>query len=491
MNDLINNLIDYGLKKDFITENDVDYIANRLIDLLDQKTFNRVKGLKEKNISDILKAILNIAVERGLVENNTTARDLFDTRVMDILIPRPSQVINKFNSLYAQDPRVATDYFYQLAVSSNYIRMDRVQKNIKYSRYNKYGKIIITINLSKPEKDPAEIARAKLIRKTDYPRCLLCKENEGFAGNYQRDARQTIRLIPIKLGSKQYYFQYSPYVYYNEHCIILNKEHIPMVIDRDIFHNLLEFCDLFPHYFIGSNADLPIVGGSILSHDHYQGGAFDFPIWDAQTIQTYKIKDSRLKAEILNWPLSTIRLQGTKEEIEAVATIVLAKWRKYSDEALAIIADDGQVHNTITPIVRKKDGLFQMLLVLRNNRQTKDYPLGIFHPHQDKHHIKKENIGLIEVMGLAILPARLKAELELIKQVLQGDTRVYPELEKHRAWIERLSQISTADLDELLADEVARIFVAVLEDAGVYKMNEPGIKGFKRFIKSLGWEELG
>ena len=488
MNHEINRLLNYGLQNGMIYEDDIDYSANLLVDLLKLDTFEK-EDIDEKleTANDIIENILSYAVKKGLVEDSVVFKDLFDTKLMNCIMPRPSEVINQFNNLKEVSSKDATDYFYDLSVASNYIRKNRTDKNIRFKKFYKYGDIEITINLSKPEKDPKAIALAKNQKSSNYPKCLLCKENVGFAGNVNHPARQNHRIIPLKLNGDNYYFQYSPYVYYNEHCIIFNKEHKPMVVNKETFEHLLSFVEQFPHYLLGSNADLPIVGGSILSHDHYQGGRHHFPMEDAKVVKSYTYKD--VQVDMLYWPLSTLRLTSeSKENVLDLATKIFETWCTYSDESLDIIAnEDGVRHNTVTPIVRKKDGKYQMDVVLRNNRTTEEYPLGIFHPHSQHHHIKKENIGLIEVMGLAILPARLKTELEEIKLCLSGkaDFDSYPELEKHKDWYEYLKTCSYTNVDTFMEMEVTKKFVSVLENAGVYKMDDEGMDGFSRFVKTL------
>lgn len=490
MNEKINQLLDYALENGMIQEEDVDYSANLLLDLFHLDTFKREECQKE-SIYSILDSMLEYAVDQEMISNTVTEKDLFDTRIMNCVMPRPSEVVNHFRSLYKEDPKKATDYFYQLSIDSNYIRKSRIDKNIGFHHEYKYGDIQITINLSKPEKDPKEIAKAKTVKSSGYPECLLCKENVGFAGNMNHPARQTHRIIPLNLSGKPYNMQYSPYIYYNEHCIIFNEEHVPMVINDGTFQHLLDYIEQFPHYMLGSNADLPIVGGSILTHDHYQGGRHTFPIQDAKVIKEFELsKYPETKVEMMYWPLSTIRLTSSnKQEILKLAHTTLEKWKEYSDESLGIYSYTNDTrHNTITPIARMKDGKYQMDLVLRNNRTSEEHPLGIFHPHAEHHHIKKENIGLIEVMGLAILPGRLKTELEELKECLKGNANIedYPELEKHKDWYEYLKTLKYDDLDEMMEMELTKKFVAVLEDAGVYKMDEEGIEGFTRFIESLG-----
>lgn len=490
MNTSINKLLDYALYHNMIDFEDVDYSANRIIDLLKVNEFSRVEtGFCSDSCVEILDELLDYAISSQIIDDEITVKDLFDTRIMDCIMKRPSEVINEFNHFYNNNPVDATDYYYKLSIASNYIRKTRTDKNIVFDVNNKYGKCIISINLSKPEKDPKMIAKMATIKSSSYPTCLLCKENVGFAGDMQKNARQTHRIIPFKLGNDDFYLQYSPYVYYNEHCIIFNKLHTPMVINEDTFRQLLQFVDLFPHYMIGSNADLPIVGGSILSHAHYQGGKYHFPIYDAKVIEKFTIDGVDLS--ILSWPLSTIRL--TSDDFDKVLTLsskILNQWIQYSDETVDIISHTNEVrHNTITPIVRKVNGVYNVDLVLRNNRTNDEHPLGIFHPHSEVHHIKKENIGLIEVMGLAILPARLKDELALITKCLVEDIDVssYEQLSLHKDWYQHLLtlDINEDNVDEVLKQEVGNIFEKVLEDAGVFKMNDQGIEAFKCFINTL------
>ena len=412
-------------------------------------------------------------------------------------MPRPSEVVQTFYHHYVHSPQKATQYFYNLSIDSHYIRKDRTDQNIRFQKYYKYGLMDITINLSKPEKDPKDIAKAKLIKTSGYPKCLLCKENVGFSGDFNRPARQNHRIIPLKLNGQDYYFQYSPYVYYNEHCIIFNKEHIPMVINENTFQHLLAFVEQFPHYMLGSNADLPIVGGSILTHDHFQGGCYEFPMDNADVIQTLTSESfPQSKIEILKWPLSTIRITSSNpQEIIDFASRTLKAWKHYSNPALDILSHTDDIpHNTITPIARMKNQQYQMDLVLRNNRTSQEYPDGIFHPHASLHHIKKENIGLIEVMGLAVLPARLKNELELLKDCLLQKKQIsdYPELQKHELWYNEIKEqypIQEDTVDDVLKTALTVKFVEVLEDAGVFKMNDEGIDAFCDFVESLCKEE--
>lgn len=470
---------------------DVDYSINMLLDLFKLDCFERTT-VEKIDYYLLIEDMLDYAVKVGLIEDNITERDLFDTKIMNCIMPRPSEVVNKFYQIYDENKQKATQYFYDLSIHSNYIRKARTDKNIKFSHYYKYGDIQISINLSKPEKDPKEIAKAKLAKSTGYPKCLLCKENVGYAGNMNHPARQTHRIIPLDLNGKTYNFQYSPYVYYNEHCIIFNNEHVPMVINRQTFENLFTFIEKFPHYMIGSNADLPIVGGSILTHDHYQGGRHRFPMQDASVIKEIEIKGyENIKVQMLNWPLSTLRLTADdKEVLVDLSDKILNYWINYDDVSCDILSHTNDVrHNTVTPIARMDNNRYQIDIVLRNNRTNDEHPLGIFHPHAKHHHIKKENIGLIEVMGLAVLPARLKDELECLKLCLLKKKCIddLESLKKHKEWFEYLQtlEFDEQSIDEFIEKEVTKKFVSVLENVGVYKMNQKGIEGFTRFVDSL------
>lgn len=494
INHEINRLVQFGLDHQMIEESDVDYSVNLLLDLFGLDSFQK-EEIHEflPEATTILEQMLSYAVNKEIIEDNTTSKDLFDTRIMNCIMPRPSEVIRTFHKLYNISSETATDYYYDLSIASNYIRKRRTDKNIRFKKFYKYGNIEITINLSKPEKDPKEIAKAKLIKSSGYPQCLLCKENVGFNGDFNRAARQTHRIIPVELDGVQYYLQYSPYVYYNEHCIVLNQEHKPMVINRETFTHLLTFIEYFPHYMLGSNADLPIVGGSILSHDHFQGGRYTFPIEGAEVIETISLKKyPKLKIEVIKWPLSTIRVSSSdKQSIIEFADETLKSWKDYSAPDLDILSHSNEIpHNTITPIARMKNNEYQLDLVLRNNRTNEIYPDGIFHPHQSLHHIKKENIGLIEVMGLAVLPARLKDELSILRECLLNKEKFedYEILQKHRLWYEELKEnniIKEENVDDLLANALTKKFVNVLEDAGVFKMNDEGIDAFIHFVKSI------
>ena len=428
-----------------------------------------------------------------IADNGIVSRDLFDTRVMGLLMPPPSVVIDKFNALKAENPEKATDYFYKLSKDVNYIRRDRIKKDKKWVTETPYGDLDITINLSKPEKDPKAIAAALTMKQAGYPKCQLCIENEGYAGRINHPARENHRIIPIKINGRDWGFQYSPYVYYNEHCIVLNSEHVPMAINHDTFCKLFSFVEQFPHYFVGSNADLPIVGGSILSHDHFQGGHYEFAMAKAIVEKEYVIKGFEdVKAGRVKWPMSVIRLSGkdTKRIIE-LADVILNAWRSYSDESAFIYAcTDNTPHNTITPIARKRGDDFELDLVLRNNITTEEHPMGVFHPHAHLHHIKKENIGLIEVMGLAVLPARLATEMEDLKKAYfdKKDISKDETLSKHAEWFDLFkSEIDTDPdrFDEILQREIGKVFSQVLTDAGVYKRTEEGMASFDKFIESL------
>ena len=443
----------------------------------------------------ILENILDYAVDKNLIENTNTQRDLFDPQIMNCVMPRPSEVIKTFNKLYIKNKKQATNYYYNLSIQSNYIRKSRTDKNIKWKTKTNYGDLDITINLSKPEKDPNEILKAKITKSASYPKCLLCKENEGFFGNINHPSRQNHRIIPIYLSENKWFIQYSPYVYYNEHCIIFNEYHEPMKINENTFRNLFNLVDKFPHYFIGSNADLPIVGGSILSHEHYQGGNYIFPMEIAKEEMVFKVNGyENIKLSTLKWPMSVIRLSGkNKNEIIALASKILKTWKTYSDKSIDIKSQsNGEVHNTITPIARKKNNMYELDLVLRNNRANEENPFGIFHPHEDVHHIKKENIGLIEVMGLAVLPARLEKEINILKGYLLNkvsDINDDEFVRKHGKWynyiIDKYNYITKENVDDILKEEIGVKFLTALSHAGVFKRDDNGIKAFTKFIKLL------
>lgn len=496
----INDLVEYAIRNGLIEKEDAVYAANQIMEVLELSDYNPTDNISSneittKSIEQILDKITDYAYEHGITkENGPVYRDLFDTKVMGRLTPLPSMIIKTFREKYVVSPKHATDYFYNISKASNYIRTERVKKDLKWKTNTEYGELDITINLSKPEKDPKAIAAAKNAVQSDYPKCLLCKENEGYAGRMNHPARQNHRVIPITINQKQWGLQYSPYVYYNEHCIVLNGEHIPMAINRLTFVKLLDFIEQFPHYFVGSNADLPIVGGSILSHDHFQGGQYHFAMEMAPVEWTFQMKGfEEIKAGVVKWPMSVIRLASRdKEKLVEAADHILHVWRGYSDEEAFIFAQtDQEPHNTITPIARMKDERFELDLVLRNNITTKEHPLGLYHPHSNLHHIKKENIGLIEVMGLAVLPARLKQEMEALAHAIlkKEDISNNEELAKHKEWVDKFlvhyPQINKENIIGILQEEIGKVFAEVLEDAGVFKRNQKGKEYFDRFIKEL------
>ncbi len=493
MDKLISELVSYGIQNGLVNVEDKVYVINRLLEEFGKKEFTW-NDVPVRPIHQILEDMMSYAIEFGMLEDDSiTVKDLFDTKIMGLITPMPSQVRARFKELYAQDPKLATQYYYKFSQDTNYIRKDRIKKDEKWTTDTEYGQIDITINLSKPEKDPRDIAKAASQKKNEYPKCLLCEENEGYAGHISHPARQNHRIIPVTLAGNDYYFQYSPYVYYNEHCIVFNKEHVPMKIDRSVFQKLLEFVKQFPHYIVGSNADLPIVGGSILSHDHFQGGSYQFAMAKAPYEYLFKINGYEdVTTGIVKWPMSVIRLQSKSiERIVELSDYILKAWRGYTDEDAFIFSEtNGEPHNTITPIARMNGNLYEMDLVLRNNITTEEKPWGVYHPDEKLHHIKKENIGLIEVMGLAILPARLKKEMVLLEEaILAGkDIRAIEEIEKHADWVEQWRDnydITSDNINQILKDEIAKVFVEVLECAGVYKRTEEGQKAFKRFASSL------
>ncbi|MBQ1314287.1 MAG: UDP-glucose--hexose-1-phosphate uridylyltransferase [Clostridia bacterium] len=491
----IGALVDYAVTHGLAEDADRHYLVNALLEKLGLDDYDPVGDVPFEGLDDILDTLVDYAAEQGLLKSESiTGRDLFDTALMGAVTPRPSDVIETFRSLYGESPEKATDWFYQFSQDTNYIRATRVAKDIRWSVPSEFGDIDISINLSKPEKDPRDIAAAKTAKQSAYPKCQLCLENEGYAGRMNHPARQNHRIIPVTINESHWGFQYSPYVYYNEHCIVLNGEHVPMKIDRAAFRKLFDFVGQFPHYFLGSNADLPIVGGSILSHDHFQGGRYEFAMAKAPYESTFTVPGYEdVEAGIVHWPLSVIRLRGEDDaRIIDLADHILNAWRGYTDEAAFIFAEtDGEPHNTITPIARKRDGKFELDLALRNNITTEECPLGVYHPHAEYHHIKKENIGLIEVMGLAILPARLKTEMALLAECLTGDKRMedYPELEQHAEWARdiatRRTDLNKDNVDDILKEEIGHVFVHVLEDAGVYKCTDEGRAAFERFIATL------
>ncbi len=489
----VNELVTYAKSRGLIAECDKDYARNALLALLRIDYYEDV-GEDERELSDILAEICDYAVEKGIIPDDTiTERDLFDSRIMGALTPRPSEVIGKFKELYEISPVEATDWYYAFSVSTDYIRAYRIVKDLKWTAPSEYGEMDITVNLSKPEKDPKAIAAAKNAPQNSYPKCQLCRECEGYAGNLLYPGRSNHRIIPVKMAGVDWFFQYSPYVYYNEHCIALSSLHEPMKIDRSTFTKMLDFISIFPHYFIGSNADLPIVGGSILSHDHMQGGRYTFAMEKAPIEKKISFKGFEdIDAGIVKWPMSVIRIASEdRERLTELADKILVSWRAYSDESAFIFAEtDGVPHNTITPITRMRDGKYEIDLVLRNNITTDEHPLGVFHPHAELHNIKKENIGLIEVMGLAVLPARLKEEIALMKgAILAGKSIASDErIEKHAAWFDAFKDKYTfteENTENILRSEIGNTFVRVLEDAGVYKCTPEGREAFMKFVASV------
>lgn len=489
----IHALVQYGRTAGLIEKEDEVYARNRILRELRLSEYEEPTGeLRELSLEDILKELLDYAAEKGILENNSVVyRDLFDAKLMNCLMPRPSEVSRNFRERYERSPKEATDYFYKLSQDSDYIRRYRICKDMKWVAATEYGDLDITVNLSKPEKDPKAIAAAKLAKQSGYPKCLLCVENVGYAGRVDHPARDNHRIITLTMNEESFGFQYSPYVYYNEHCIVFNGKHVPMKIDRSTFIKLFDFVKTFPHYFLGSNADLPIVGGSILTHDHFQGGHYEFAMAKAPVEENLSFKGFEdVAAGIVKWPMSVIRLRAKdSDRIVELADRILKAWRGYTDEAAFIFSQtEGEPHNTITPIARKRGDEFEMDLVLRNNITTKEHPLGVYHPHQKLHHIKKENIGLIEVMGLAVLPARLKEELSLLAEYITDgrDIRSSQLIEKHADWVEeflpKYKEVNCDNVMDILKAEVGRVFAQVLEDAGVYKRNQEGKTAFLRFV---------
>ena len=487
VNGYLTALVRYGLEKGLIEPCDQTYITNQLLMTmgLDSYEYEEAPALE---LEDILAGLLDDAVARGVCDDNITARDLFDTKLMGVLTPLPREVRAKFAALYAADPQKATDWYYTLSQDTDYIRRYRIKKDLRWKTKTDYGDLDITINLSKPEKDPKAIAAAKSAPQSGYPKCQLCPENEGYAGRMNHPARENHRIVPITVAGADWFLQYSPYVYYNEHCIVFNAAHTPMVIDKSAFAKLLDFVTLFPHYFVGSNADLPIVGGSILSHEHFQGGHYSFPMELSPVEKELTFQGFEdVKAGIVKWPMSVIRLDGPdKDRLVELADKILTAWRGYTDEAAFIFAEtDGVPHSTITPIARRRGSDYELDLVLRNNITTEEHPLGVYHPHAELHHIKKENIGLIEVMGLAVLPARLKGELAALEEAILAGSPLDGDLEKHAPWVEELKTRYTFTAENttaILREEVGQVFAKVLEHAGVYARTPEGQAAFQRFV---------
>ena len=492
----IDALVSYAMNNGLAEPEDHQVLINRLLDLLGKADYVPSDEPQTEDLEEILGGILQYAVENGLCDDNITAKDLFDTKIMGVLTPMPREVIRTFREKYAEDPVKATDWYYKFSCDTDYIRRYRIAKDMRWKYPSEYGEMDITINLSKPEKDPKAIAAAKNAPQTSYPKCLLCVENEGYAGRMNHPARQNHRVIPFEICGSDWRLQYSPYVYYNEHCIVFNAQHIPMKIDKSAFEKLLDFVRVFPHYFVGSNADLPIVGGSILSHEHFQGGHYTFAMETSPVEKELIFKGFEdVNAGIVKWPMSVIRLNGKDPaRIASLADKILTAWRGYTDESVSVIAfSDGQPHNTITPIARRRGENYELDLVLRCNITTEEHPLGVFHPHADKHHIKKENIGLIEVMGLAVLPSRLKKELaDLAEAAWEGrDISGDEILGKHAVWLAQLKETYTFTQENALdinLQETGKVFAAVLEDAGVYKNTSQGRAAFLRFVDHVNQE---
>ena len=489
----IDSLVSYAMNRGLAEPEDHQVLVNRLLDLLRLEDYTPSEEPQTEELEEILAGLLDYAVEKGLCDDGITARDIFDTRIMGALTPMPREVIRCFREKYEESPEKATDWYYQFSCDTDYIRRYRIAKDMRWKYASEYGEMDITINLSKPEKDPKAIAAAKNAPQTAYPKCQLCRENEGYAGRMNHPARANHRIVPIEVCGGDWCLQYSPYVYYNEHCIVFNAQHIPMKIDKSAFQKLLDFVRVFPHYFVGSNADLPIVGGSILSHEHFQGGHYTFAMETAPVEQALTFAGFQdISAGIVKWPMSVIRLRGGDPgRIANLADKILGCWRNYTDESVGVIAfSDGQPHNTITPIARRRGEDYELDLVLRCNITTQEHPMGVFHPHAEKHHIKKENIGLIEVMGLAVLPSRLKAELtELAEAAWQGrDISADEALSKHAPWLAQLKEsyrFTQENALDIILKETGKVFAAVLEDAGVYKNTAQGKAAFLRFVEQV------
>lgn len=495
----IKELTEYGKRTGLLPECEQNYAVNLLLDCFQEDSYEDPGEIEERPLEEILKDLLDEAVKRGLVTDSVAYRDLFDTKLMNCLVPRPAQVQKMFREKYEESPETATNWFYKFSQDTDYIRRYRVKKDQKWKVRSPYGELDITINLSKPEKDPKAIAAARKSVSATYPKCQLCFENEGYAGRGDHPARETHRIIPITINDSKWGFQYSPYVYYNEHCIVFNSQHTPMKIERATFVKLFDFVKQFPHYMLGSNADLPIVGGSILTHDHFQGGRYTFAMEKAPVEQTVTIPGFEdVQAGIVKWPLSVIRLSAENtDRIIELADHILKTWRGYTDEQAFIFAEtNGEPHNTITPIARKRGDFYELDLVLRNNITTEEHPLGVYHPHAQLHHIKKENIGLIEVMGLAVLPARLKEEMELLKTYIleKRDIATNEKIAKHASWVAEFLPsypfICEVNIDWILEEEIGKVFVKVLEDAGVYKCTEDGRAAFRRFLDCVSENEV-
>ena len=491
----VQKLLDYAKHNKLITEDDIYVVRNELMDALQLSDWTESETTyKGETIDEILEPIIDYACKQGIITDTVNSRDLFDTKLMGLMTPMPREIISEFNRLYAESPEKATDWYYKYSCELNYVRAGRIEKDLRWIYSSDYGDLDITINRSKPEKDPRDIAMAKKQKSAAYPKCQLCPENAGFAGTEKHPARQNLRPIPLTVANQKWEFQYSPYGYYNEHCIVFNAEHVPMKIDAEVFGKLFDIIDFLPHYFVGSNADLPIVGGSILSHEHFQGGKYTFAMEKAPIESEFIIsKYPNVKAGIVKWPMSVIRLSSNdRNELANCCNLVLQKWRAYSDTSAVIFAEtDGIQHNTITPIARKNGDTYVCDIVLRNNLTTKDRPLGLFHPNPTLHHIKKENIGLIEVMGLAVLPARLASDLGMLERAISGTHSLLgiPELAVHAKWatgiIERHPELNADNARSILEQEIGKVFLEVLCDAGVFKRTDDGKAAFMRFVEFI------
>ena len=491
----VQKLLDYAKHNKLITEDDIYVVRNELMDALQLSDWTESETTyKGETIDEILEPIIDYACKQGIITDTVNSRDLFDTKLMGLMTPMPREIISEFNRLYAESPEKATDWYYKYSCELNYVRAGRIEKDLRWIYSSEYGDLDITINRSKPEKDPRDIAMAKKQKSAAYPKCQLCPENAGFAGTAKHPARQNLRPIPLTVANQKWEFQYSPYGYYNEHCIVFNTEHVPMKIDAEVFGKLFDIIDFLPHYFVGSNADLPIVGGSILSHEHFQGGKYTFAMEKAPIESTFTIsKYPNVKAGIVKWPMSVIRLSSNdRNELANCCNLVLQKWRAYSDTSAVIFAEtDGIQHNTVTPIARKNGDTYVCDIVLRNNLTTKDRPLGLFHPNPTLHHIKKENIGLIEVMGLAVLPARLASDLGMLERAISGTHSLLgiPELAVHAKWatgiIERHPELNADNARSILEQEIGKVFLEVLCDAGVFKRTDDGKAAFMRFVEFI------
>ena len=493
--DVLQELINYGIKNNLIEKEDEIVVRNQLIDTIGLESWENPEKISEtRSIQKILDDIIEYSCKNGIIPETNASKDLFDTKIMGIFTPLPSSVRKKFYSEYENSPKNATEWYYKFSKDVNYVRSERIEKDIKWKYNCEYGELDITINMSKPEKDPRDIANAKKSKAVNYPKCQLCLENEGYAGRSNHPARQNLRPVPVEVLGKEWYLQYSPYGYYNEHCILFNKEHTPMVIDKDVFGKLFDFVEKFPHYFIGSNADLPIVGGSILTHEHFQGGNYTFAMAKAPVEYEFKLDNyPDVKSGLVKWPMSVIRLSSeNRQSLEKASAEILEKWRKYTDADVSIYAEtDGEPHNTITPIARKKGDIFEIDLVLRNNLTTEERPFGLYHPNESLHHIKKENIGLIEVMGLAVLPSRLSSELEELRKAMLECKNIYQidSLKHHAEWADEVKakhpEFNEANSKEIIETETGLVFKKVLEDSGVFKRNEEGKKAFIKFTETL------